>query len=77
MTDFDIAYILRCDTVTDEDDCPHIVYGITALNCFGKTLATFADIFFDKQKAIDFVKLCNSERLELIHLADVVEDALE
>ena len=76
MSEFDITYTLRCDTVTDEDGCAHTVYGITARNCFGKTLATFADIFFDKQKAINFVSLCNSERLELVHLADAVEDAL-
>lgn len=71
-----IKYILRCDTVTDEEKREHTVYGITALNGRGIEAATFPDIFFDKQKAEDFVELCNSEKLELIHLADAVEDVL-
>ncbi len=76
MISEDITYTLRCDTVLDEEGQAYTVYGITALNNSGKELASFPDMFFDKQKAIDFVNLCNSERLELVHLADVVEDAL-
>lgn len=71
-----ITYILRTDIVKDEENAEFTVYGITALNNDGKVLDTYSDIFFDKQKAIEFVSLCNSEKLELIHLKDVVEDAL-
>ena len=71
-----IKYTLRTDVVEDEEKTEFIVYGITAINDNRLTLDTFPDIFFDKQKAINFVNLCNSEKLELIHLKDVVEDAL-
>ncbi len=71
-----IRYILRTDTVTDEDNRQHTVYGITALNENSETVDTYPDIFFDKQKAEEFVNLCNFEKLELIHLADVIEDIL-
>ena len=67
---------MRTDIVRDEDNQKYTVYGITALDNFGNMLKTFEDIFFDKNKAQKFVKLCNEEKLELIHLQDVVEDAL-
>lgn len=69
-------YILRTDTVTDEDNQRYTVYGITAIDSRGAEQETFPDIFFDKQKAEEFVTLCNTEELELIHLADVIDDVL-
>lgn len=71
-----MKYILRTDVVTDEENQKYTVYGITALDNFGNVLNTFEDIFFSKQKAEEFVELCNDEKLELIHLQDVVEDVL-
>ena len=71
-----VTYTLREDAVTDEENCEHLVYGITAIDTFGNVLKTFEDIFFDKQKAEEFIELCNKEKLELIHLEDVVEDVL-
>ena len=71
-----VKYILRTDVVTDEENHRYTVYGITALDSFGNMLKTFEDIFFDKNKAEEFVKLCNEEKLQLIHLQDVVEDVL-
>ena len=72
----EVIYTLRVDTVTDEENCEYLVYGITAIDTFGNVLKTFKDIFFDKQKAENFIELCNQEKLELIHLQDVVEDIL-
>ncbi len=71
-----VKYVMRTDVIKDEENRKHTVYGITALDSFGNTLETYEDIFFDKQKAEKFVELCNSEELELIHLQNVVEDAL-
>lgn len=71
-----VTYTLRKDTVTDEENCKHLVYGITAIDVYGNVLETFEDIFFDKQKAEEFIELCNEEKLELIHLQDVIEDIL-
>lgn len=67
---------MRTDIVKDEDNQKYTVYGITALDNFGNMLKTFEDIFFNKDKAEEFVELCNEEKLELIHLQHVVEDAL-
>lgn len=72
-----VKYTLRTDIVTDEDNNKHTVYGVDALDRFENVLESVADIFFDKQKAEEFIKLCNEERLELIHLQDVIEDVLE
>ncbi len=72
-----VKYTLRTDIVTDEDNNKHTVYGVDALDRFENVLESVADIFFDKLKAEEFIKLCNEEKLELIHLEDVIEDALE
>ena len=71
-----VKYILRTDTVTDEENNEFTVYGITAIDILGNMLKSYEDIFFSKEKAKKFVKLCNKEKLELIHLQDVVEDVL-
>lgn len=67
---------MRKDTIYDENGNKYTVYGIEAVDYRGKVLLSFSDIFFDKQKAKHFVNLCNKNDLELIHLADVVEDVL-
>lgn len=71
-----VTYTLRTDIVTDEDNHKHIVYGINALDSFGSVLKSVDNIFFSKQKAEEFIELCNEEKLELIHLKDVIEDIL-
>ncbi len=71
-----VKYTLRTDIVTDEDNNKHTVYGVDALDRFENVLESVADIFFDKLKAEEFIKLCNEEKLELIHLQDVIEDIL-
>ena len=70
------TYRLREDAIHDEEGKEYIVYGIEAVNREKKILSSFSDIFFDKQKAEAFVSLCNECKLELIHLADVVDDAI-
>ncbi len=69
-------YYMRADTIYDEDGKPYIVYGIEAINPQGEVLSSFPDVFFDKQKAENFVKLCNDSSLDIIHLSDVVEDSI-
>ncbi len=70
------TYRLRKDTIHDEEGKEYIVYGIEAVNLKKKILSSFSDIFFDRQKAEVFVNLCNESKLELVYLADVVEDAI-
>ncbi len=69
-------YKLTTDFVYDEENQEHITYGIAAVDPFGKVIKSFSDVFFDKTKAEHLVTLCNKEKLSLIHLEDVVEDAL-
>lgn len=71
-----VKYILRTDIVTDNRNQKYTTYGISAINNINNVLKTFPHIFFSKDKAEEFVELCNDEKLELIHLQDVVEDAL-
>ena len=69
-------YCIRNEIKFDEEEKEHVVYGIEAVDTTGEILLSFSDVFFDKQKAEDFVNLCNSGRLSLLHFADVVEDVL-
>lgn len=70
------TYHMRKDTNFDEAGKAFDVYGIEAKDVYGFTLASVSDIFFDLEKAKAFVKSCNYEKVELVHLLDVVEDAL-
>ena len=69
-------YRLNKTTVTDQERIKHIVYGIDAVDKCGNILDSYTDIFFDRIKTERFVALCNECELELIHLPDVVEDAI-
>lgn len=71
-------YIYRLNEITgtDEEGTKHIVYGIDAVDKYGNILGSYTDIFFDRLKAEKFVSLCNECKLELIHLPDVLEDAI-
>ncbi len=63
-----------------EDNCScenvsYTGYGVNAVQN-GIVVKSFADIFFSKEKAVAFIEMLNSQKVELIHLKDVVEDAL-
>ena len=70
------TYRTRIDTVYDEDGNAYTVYGIEAVGAGGEILASIPDVFFDRQKAEHLADLCNEGHLSLLHLRDVVEDAL-
>lgn len=72
-----ITYCLRTDKVCDEEGMLHTVYGIEAFARNKYVVASIADVFFDKQKAKYFIKLCNDLNLDLVHLPDVIEDVFE
>lgn len=73
----EITYRLRTDNVSDEEGVLHTVYGIDAFAPNKNRVASVADVFFDKQKAEDFIESCNVLKLSLVHLPDVIEDVLE
>jgi len=63
----------------NEENHKYISYGIVLFEIKnGKFVANrlLHDIFLDRQKAKDFIKLCNDNELSLIHLNDVLEDNL-
>ena len=68
-------YRVRTDVVFDEDEHPHTVYGVELLDG-GEVKRAVPDVFFDRQKADDFVGACNILHLRPIHLDDAVEDAI-
>jgi len=41
-----------------------------------KLVEYVSDVFLEKEEAENFVVLCNELGLELIHLCDVIEDAI-
>ena len=69
-------YHLRKDSVCDVEGNQYFVYGIDVSNHTGEIILSFPDIFFDIQKAEDFVHLCNESDLELIHLPEIIENIL-
>ncbi len=70
------TYRLRTDIVEDEEGNSFTVYGIEAVDPAGQILESVPDLFFDRQEAEQFVKLCIEEELCLVHLMDVAEDVL-
>lgn len=42
----------------------------------GRLILHVPDVFCERQKALDFVRLCNAEQPEPIHLTELIEDAL-
>lgn len=70
------TYYLNERVICDESGKQYIVYGIEAVSSTGIVLQSFPDIFFSKHKVEHLVDLCNKDKLDLVHLLDVVEDAL-
>ena len=44
--------------------------------CGGQAVCRVEDVFLTQRVAEEFVNRCNAEKLELCHLADVLEDRL-
>ena len=70
------TYCMRKDKVHDERQNEHTTYGIEAIDSDGETVRSFPDVFFDRQRAERFVRICNEGGLSSVHLPDVLEDAL-
>ncbi len=71
------TYRLIETTVYDEDNEEYIpTYGIQAVRATGEIIETIEDVFLEKEKVEDLVEACNRGALDVIHLRDVVEDAI-
>jgi len=71
------VYGLRTNIVYDDDGRTHIGYGIEVLNGENAKVTVVDDVFLDMAKAVTFIALCNTVKLNPIHLTDVIEDMLE
>ena len=69
-----IKYILHTEVIKGKNNNSFTLYGISAVNENKEILVTHSGIFCELEEAVEFVNLCNSEELELVHLADVIED---
>ncbi len=69
-------YKLRDDQVLDQNGEAHTVYGIELWED-GVCVRAVSDVFFARERAAEFVSLCNRLQLSAIHLEDVIEDVLE
>lgn len=65
-------YILRSDTVFDEQGTRHTVYGVNVPT----EQISVADVFYHKAEAKDFIRKCNELDLSPLHLPDVIDDIL-
>lgn len=70
------TYRLNETTVKDKGGIIYTFYGIDAVNEKGKIVKSFTKIFYERSRAQDLVTLCNECELSIIHLANVVDDAL-
>lgn len=72
-----LTYEMTENTFTNNDGTHINIYGIKAVGKIGfkkKILAYIPNIFIDKDNAKEFISLCNTEKLELRHLKNVVDD---
>ena len=70
------TYRLKEGSICDEHGIAWPVYGIEAADADGKILFCFSDIFFDREKATAFVRMCNEQQVEPVHIQDVISNAL-
>lgn len=70
------TYHLRTDTIADEEGKEYTVYGISTISHNGNIVKSVPDIFFDVKLAENLVTKCNKYKLSLVHLMDVIDDAL-
>jgi len=73
----EMVYGLRTKIVHDDDGRMHIGYGIEVLNGENAKVTVIEDVFLDMAEAVTFISLCNTVKLNPIHLTDVIEDMLE
>lgn len=73
------TYCVNTRVVTDEEGRTCTVYGIDALSADRRerrVLRSIPDIFNDPAAAEALAARCNALQLQLVHLRDVIEDAL-
>lgn len=65
-------YKVTQDLVTNENDQTYTAFGIE----YPEEDLYIPDVFFDRERAEEFVALCNKLDLTPLHIFDVLEDIL-
>lgn len=70
-------YVIRVDIISNEADNTYTVYGVEAIDTRkGTVLSSYPDIFTDLKEAESVIQLLNEEKLDIIHLPDVINDII-
>ena len=70
------TYQINQEALRDESGTAWAVYGIEAVDGDGNILFRFSDIFFSRERAEGFVRLCNEQEVELTHIRDIIDNAV-
>lgn len=55
----------------------YVAFGVRAVETTGNTeVISISDVFTDRKTAEYFAELFNTQKLELVHLNDIIEDLL-
>ena len=69
------TYTLRTDELIDEAGNHRLAYGITALEATSLVIInSIPNIFLEQMRALEIITLCNSLKLNPVHLKDLAED---
>ena len=71
------VYRLKTNIGYEEDGRGHTGYGVEVMNSKNSMIAAVEDVFLDMAKAAAFIALCNTVKLNPIHLSDVIQDMME
>lgn len=71
------TYTLRTDELIDEAGNHHLAYGITVLESNSLVIInSIPNIFLEQMRALEIITLCNSLKLNPVHLKDLAEDLI-
>ncbi len=72
-----ITYKVIAEHLRNSEFLEYDAYGICAyIEESGTVVASFSDVFTEREKAEELVNLCNINKLDPIHLRDVIEDMI-
>ena len=74
-----ITYRIKEEKLYWSDIGDYIAFGIDAFHMTDKMerlIETVPDVFLKREEAEDFVRLCNSSELDIIHLHEIIEDTI-
>ena len=70
-----MKYTMRTDIAYDDNGRSAEVYGVNAVDDSG-VVRSVPNVFTERARAERFIRLCNRKKLSVIHLDDVIEDAV-